>query len=254
MNTVTIDIGNGSAKADFWDNDGFMFRKSGGAFDIDSIVDLGKNIDVGGYIVSTVRRDSEDIIRELEEKSGCLVVRFDFQEIKRHYDISFYKGNLGPDRMAAVLGSNVVYPGIPKMVVDIGTAMTIDVVDASGNFKGGNISLGLMSRMKALAAATSKLPAVEEMKKYEDFGTDTEMAISSGARNGVVGEILYSFEKAKREYGVRLGVLTGGDAEKIYFYLSRELGGLLDPYLVGRGLDYHLRVHHLHVPVGRIQI
>lgn len=199
--------------------------------------------------MSSVKKDTERIVDVLKDRSGCLVVDFNNKEINKYYKPTKYKGGLGPDRMAAALGSDVIYPSVPKMVVDIGTAMTIDIVDAKGYFVGGNISLGLGSRMKALAKATSKLPETEGLNWKGNFGEDTVSAIEAGARNGVVGEILYSFEMARKAYYVKIGLVTGGDASEIWKDIKDKLKGINDPYMVGRGLNCHLRKNYLHVPV-----
>ena len=252
MKTVTIDIGNTCSKVDVWTDEGFLCRHSSGPLNVEEIVGMGERENVKAYIVSSVRKDSGEAVRQLKEKSQCPVVVFDNDEIERYYSSIEYKGKLGPDRLAAVLGADVIYPGVAKMVVDLGTAMTIDIADSQGNFCGGNISLGLFSRMKALAQATSKLPDIKEIGEGKIFGDDTASAISSGALAGVIGEILYSFLKAREKFGVKVGILTGGDAGYVEREVMDTLGGINDPYLVGRGLDYHLRTRRLHPPVGGV--
>lgn len=244
MNTATVDIGNSSTKVDFWASKGFLSREILKDWNVNQLFEIASNYNVEAYIVSSVRKDSSGKLNELKDKAGCPVVDFNETEIRKYYDLSEYEGHLGPDRMAAILGAERILPGKTKMVVDLGTAMTIDVVDKSGKFMGGNISLGLYTRLKALAEATSKLPDIKCLDGYEAFGHDTAEAIKAGAINGVSGEIIYSFQISREGYGVGALILTGGDGEKILPKVEETLKVIYDPYLVGRGLDFHLRSHY----------
>lgn len=254
MITLTIDIGNTRTKADSWCDDGIILREaSGNDITVDRILEIFEKLpDIEGIAVSTVRNDSQGFIRELRERTGVLVVDFNNEEIHKCYDLSHYKGNIGPDRYAAVLGANVLFPNMAKLVIDMGTAMTIDVVDKENVFCGGTISLGYYKRMKALATSTSRLPEVDDRDYNKTFGEDTATAIIAGARNGVKGEILYALESAKREYEIKCVIFTGGDAYNVFS--KDNISSLCDDYLVGRGLDYHIRTHYLHARVGNLQI
>lgn len=254
MNTLTLDIGNSSTKVDAWADDGILGRKANGQVFPGEIYDLIESLDIRGIIVSSVRKDSIELIEELKYNCHFPVIEFTNEEIRRYYDLSHYYSSVGPDRIAAVLGAKVIYGDYPKMVVDLGTAMTLDVVDDNGIFRGGNISLGLKGRLDALAKAGSLLPEVETANCRIGFGTDTHSAMGAGALNGVIGEILFSASQAKNEYDIKVTVMTGGDALKVYYFLDRHINTFYDPYLVGRGLDYHLRTHYLDAPVGGIQI
>ena len=253
MNTITIDIGNSRTKVETWDDDGFMYMDTEGETCVDKILDLCERRNVKGVAISTVKRDSEEFISALKKNSKCPVIVFDEEEIRKYYDLSHYQGHLGPDRMAAFLGAERLDGKSPKMIVDLGTAMTIDIAD-NGLFYGGNISLGLYTRLKALASSTSMLPELTELENYRLFGTDTVSAIESGAMNGILGEILYSAECAKSKIGIELTYLTGGDSEEVYIKIKNQLKCFYDPHLVGRGLDYHIRKFYLHAPIGGIHI
>lgn len=131
------------------------------------------------------------------------------------------------------------------MVVDCGTAITIDIIDDEGKFCGGNISAGLELRLKALHNYTSLLPEVSIKGIVSDFGNNTESAMRDGVINGVIGEIIYSYMKAKNKYGIDKIVFTGGDATLLLIYLEKEkLNVCYDPYLVGRGLKADFLKNH----------
>lgn len=133
---------------------------------------------------------------------------------------------LGGDRIAAAVGAVPV--GDSALVVDSGTALTLDVV-ACGRFLGGNISPGISLRFKSLNDFTARLPLVSPDGRIPFFGTDTQTAIRAGVIRGVVAEIADAFEAARNiENDVKI-VLTGGDA------------ALLAPLLAVRGLPVEMR-------------
>lgn len=244
MNTLTLDIGNGSVKEDLWHSDGSPERLFNGEPEIKRVLKTIRDRGIEGVIISSVRKEDNDFTRSLIEEAGCKVVNFDIDEMRSHYDLRNYRGNLGSDRLAAFIGAEVLYPGVSKLIIDIGTAMTIDV-GKDGTFMGGNISMGLQNRMDSLSKTTSRLPHLEGINESEPFGKDTASAIRSGAINGVVGEILYSIELAKQAYDIKMVMITGGDAPKVLGRLSSDIKIIADEYLVGRGLDYHLRTRHI---------
>ena len=64
------------------------------------------------------------------------------------------------DRMAAVVGANEQFPGRDILVIDAGTCITYEFVDAAARYHGGNISPVLQMRFKALHQFTGRLPMV----------------------------------------------------------------------------------------------
>lgn len=70
------------------------------------------------------------------------------------------------DRLAAVVGANYLYPGKNLLVIDAGTALTYEFIDAEGRYWGGNISPGIYTRFKALNACCDKLPLIEKVAIY----------------------------------------------------------------------------------------
>lgn len=117
---------------------------------------------------------------------------------------------LGADRLAAAVGAHALYPDVTALIADAGTALTLDVVTADGTFKGGNISLGLDMRFRALHDFTSMLPRVDFIGERKWFGKNTVEAIRGGARWGIVNEIAGAYRMAREKFGCSLIVLTGG--------------------------------------------
>jgi type III pantothenate kinase len=90
---------------------------------------------------------------------------------------------LGHDRIAACAGARYIYPNSNVLIMDMGTAITIDFVNAKGEYLGGNISPGLQTRFRALHEYTAKLPLVDGDITFPRFGTDTRTAIVAGVQH-----------------------------------------------------------------------
>lgn len=122
------------------------------------------------------------------------------------------KKTLGLDRLAAVIGANLIYPGNDILVIDAGTAITFDLIDKNRRFLGGNISPGLDIRFKALSEYTGRLPKVSAAESWPLLGTSTEEAIQSGVQNGILFEVDTMIDRMKAKWpGLKI-VITGGDA------------------------------------------
>ncbi|MEO9482671.1 MAG: type III pantothenate kinase [Ekhidna sp.] len=128
---------------------------------------------------------------------------------------------LGSDRIAAAVGACELFPEKDNLVVDLGTCMTIDLIDRAGVFQGGVISPGLPMRMKAMADYTDQLPDIsEEWKelKGEQLGKTTKECLFSGAVWGILHEINGVFQTLEQDFTSLNMILTGGDA---HFFESK---------------------------------
>src|SRR5690606_14960859 len=97
---------------------------------------------------------------------------------------------VGPDRLANATWAARTYPGRAAVVIDAGTAITFDVVDARGAFVGGLIAPGLRLCARALATGTARLPEVAlELEPPPVLGGRTREAIEGGLVWGAVGLI-----------------------------------------------------------------
>ena len=90
---------------------------------------------------------------------------------------------LGRDRLAAAVGAAALCPGRDVLIVDFGTAVTIDLVTADGTFRGGCISPGMKTRFRALHDYTAKLPLCGPTEDEQLQGLTTEEAIRLGVMN-----------------------------------------------------------------------
>ncbi|MEZ4686551.1 MAG: type III pantothenate kinase [Bacteroidia bacterium] len=121
---------------------------------------------------------------------------------------------LGADRLIAAIAACSYFPDKPVMVVDAGTAITYDCVDAAGNYLGGGISPGVGMRFRALHEFTARLPLVEVSDTFPEIGASTEESIRLGAQGGAVAEVQGMIQRYETRLGKELKVfLTGGDAQ-----------------------------------------
>lgn len=144
---------------------------------------------------------------------------------------------LGVDRWVAMIGARAEFTA-PCLVVDAGTAVTLDALDADGRHLGGQIIPGVRLMASSLASQTSDIPEVQRRAAgggtMDMFANTTAAAVGQGALNAVAGAI----ERAQRVFRERGGdpavVLTGGDASRIL--RSLDDAAHHRPHLVLHGL------------------
>jgi len=117
---------------------------------------------------------------------------------------------VGADRLVNTVAAHDRYKG-PLIVVDFGTATTLDVVDAQGNYCGGVIAPGINLSLAALHMAAAKLPAVRISRTERVIGKDTVSCMQSGIYWGYVGLVEGLVGRIKTEVGAAMNVVaTGG--------------------------------------------
>ena len=127
---------------------------------------------------------------------------------------------IGADRLANVCAA-AKYP-LPAIVVDIGTAITFDVLDKDKNFIGGVIMPGVNMGIKALADGTSKLTEIAPDVSPSAIGNTTETCILAGVLRGTACAIDGLLAQCEDELGCKATVImTGGQAELILKYMNR---------------------------------
>lgn len=145
---------------------------------------------------------------------------------------------LGLDRIALAVGAHSLCSEENVMVVDVGTAVTLDVINSGPAFCGGRISPGLRLRMESLHQFTAALPLVNAEGPLPVAGDSTETAIRSGVVLGLADEIVETFRCYKESFGCRRLLLTGGDANLLYNKISSRIPAVHVPDLMAKGLLY----------------
>jgi len=143
---------------------------------------------------------------------------------------------VGADRIVNAVATGEHY-GFPAIIVDIGTATTVEAVDGEGCYLGGAIFTGLYVALEALVARTAKLPGVDlEEEPPSAIATNTPDSIRSGFVYGYAGAIDALVRRLREELGeedIRV-VATGGPAGVIVRH-CREIEEF-DPNLTLKGL------------------
>ena len=143
---------------------------------------------------------------------------------------------IGVDRLAAAAAAHRAAPaGQAAVVVDAGTALTVDAIDAEGTFRGGAIAPGLRLGLNALSAGTSFLPQVELAATTPLLGKNTPDGLRAGALHGSAAlvEGLCARMAAALDSPVAV-FLTGGDSPLLQPHIPAV--HICDPDLVLRGL------------------
>lgn len=151
-------------------------------------------------------------------------------------------GEVGADRLVNALAAGRLY-GTPAVVVDLGTATTLDCVGPDGAYVGGAIAPGLELGIEALAARTAKLPRIELRTPDRAIGRDTVSAMQSGTIFGHQALATGLLARVRGELAEQAGVapeaihaiLTGGLSAAPW---ARGIVGVdaIDPDLTLKGL------------------
>lgn len=149
---------------------------------------------------------------------------------------------VGVDRLLGALAANRLRrPHLPAITVDVGTAITINLIDADGAFAGGAILAGPSLSLAALHAAAAALPSIE----FEEFasepaavGKSTVAALAAGVHWGAVGAVNELVRRtAATVSGEPALVLTGGGGEGLADHIALgEQRARAIPHLVLAGI------------------
>lgn len=148
---------------------------------------------------------------------------------------------VGIDRLlAAVAANHLRVPERPAVVIDLGTAITVDLVEADGGFAGGAILPGIGMAGRALAEQTDALPRVvltDSQSPPEPFGKSTKAAIEAGLYWGAVGAVNELIAQLAARKNIRPDVfLTGGAGRFVLSSIAREYASRYEPHLVLAGI------------------
>lgn len=153
-------------------------------------------------------------------------------------------GQLGADLVCGAVGAIEKYP-LPALVIDLGTASKISVIDRTGTYCGCTISPGVGISLDALVKNGSLLPTVSLVTPKHVIGTNSEDCIRSGVILGTAGMIDGLIDRIAGECSDPICSLiaTGGHAGKIIPSCNHAI--VLDDTLVLDGLRaiYEKNVH-----------
>ena len=143
-------------------------------------------------------------------------------------------GTLGADLAVGAVAA-IAYYSTPAIVIDLGTATTITVIDGKKAFRGGAILPGIKLGLSPLAAGTSLLPDIYISKPEKCIGTNTVDCMRSGAVLGTASMIDGMIDRMEEELGEKCAtVATGGLAAAVVSCCRHEI--VCDNDLLLKGL------------------
>ena len=239
MANLVIDIGNTLTKIAVFGQDELLQAEHYPVVEAGTLLKLIDQYGVNKAIISSVKKEIESWRSTLEGKVDLEYFNVEMTAgIRNQYKTP---KTLGLDRLAAVIGARYLYPGKSSLIIDGGTCITYDWVDASGDYFGGSISPGLNMRYKALNNYTAGLPLISADETFNvNYGNDTATAIRSGVQNGIKYELTGFIESYINE-GQELNILlSGGDSIFFDTLLKNSIFApyiKIEPYLVLKGLN-----------------
>ena len=231
---LTIDVGNTSTACGLFENDECVLRFRR-ATDINSSSD-----EIGIFLRSALRENGYDW-QKIQKIGCCSVVPAVNHSLSRacvkylgHEPLFIQAGiktglklrysnpkEIGADLIAAAMGAVAEYPDKNLIIIDMGTAITAELVSKNKEFLGGIIMPGLKISVDALAGGTANLTSVEIMKPEHVYGSSTTEAIQAGLYYGTAGavkEFCYLFKKNVFHGEDTVIIGTGGFARSFEDY------------------------------------
>lgn len=150
-----------------------------------------------------------------------------------------YPKQVGQDRLVNAYAASRLY-GAPLVVIDFGTAVTLDVISNNREYLGGMILPGLELSLGALSARAALLPKVKLERPKEFIGRDTKSSMLSGVVYGFAALTDSLSQRIKKEIGANAKVIaTGGNINLIAKYCQNL--DKIDPDLTLKGLNLIFR-------------
>jgi type III pantothenate kinase len=165
-------------------------------------------------LVASVNPDMESVFyKSLGEKHKKKILKIG-REIKLRIPILVENPQIvGIDRLLNALAAYRRTKS-STIIIDFGTAITIDIVSKGGEFLGGLILPGIRTSAYALNKQTALLPEVDIKRPAKIIGKNVEDAIKAGIYFGTVGSVIHIIKELRRIYGdLKYTIATGGDAK-----------------------------------------
>ncbi|WP_316832368.1 type III pantothenate kinase [Pedobacter aquatilis] len=239
MHNLSIDIGNTLTKIAVFAGREIIHYHRFNKLTVNDLKMLVGEYQVTKSIISTVDEEIDALEFFLKEKT-----RYNrFSALLTNGVQNKYKtpATLGLDRWAAILGTNAIFPDVSSLVIDAGTCITYDLLNARREYFGGSISPGINMRFKAVHEFTGRLPLVNwDAEAAIPAGRDTQTAIQNGILQGVMNEITGFIALNNKEESALKVILTGGDADFLFNQLQNSIFApqiIKDSYLVLKGLN-----------------
>lgn len=190
---------------------------------------------IEGSIISSVVPELSVVLRDAIEKLTAQQVLIVGSGLKTGLNILIDNpAQLGSDLVVDAVAASAEYPK-PILIFDMGTATTLSVVDARGNYIGGMIIPGVRLATEALSRGTSQLPHISLEAPKKITGTNTIDCMKSGAIYGNAAMLDGIIERVEEMLGQPATVVaTGGLTHSIIPHCKRKI--ICDDDLMLKGL------------------
>lgn len=181
--------------------------------------------DIETITISSVVPEVNDYIAQaIIDITGITPHFFNLNDALRTIDIDIESpSQLGKDRLADAVGA-VSCHGVPAIVIDMGTATTVGVIDENKCFKGGMIIPGVKTSLKALSTKASQLPMVSIEKPEHIIGRNTLECMQSGILYGNAAMVDGIIDRIRPTlHGDVKVIATGGMARQIIPFCRNEI-------------------------------
>ena len=242
---IVFDFGNTSHKCALFDQGNLIYHEIKKTFSPSDITGLIEKFSPQNSLLSSV----QEIDPAIESILSSSTHYFYFSHQLPVPLINKYATpeTLGNDRLAGAVGAAFTFPHESVLIIDAGTCIKYDFVNAAGEYPGGAISPGLNMRFQAMHNYTARLPLInpDMLKTNEDIhltGDSTNNSLLAGGAKGALFEVEGFINAYEERYPGLNVILTGGDTSFFELHLKRKIFAL--PQLVLLGLNIILE-HNL---------
>lgn len=182
-----------------------------------SLADLSFSRQISGVAISSVVPKATQELREMTDRYFGFPAVVVEPGIKTGVAIKTDNPReVGADRIANAVAANAMFDGDPVILVDFGTAITVDAVSGDGEYLGGAIAPGLETSATALFSSTAQIRRVELVAPPAAIGKSTVTSVQSGVVFGTAALVDGLVERVRTELGDSARVVaTGGFAPMI---------------------------------------
>lgn len=198
------------------------------------LADLSFSREITGVVISSVVPRATKNLREMTHKYFGFSPVVVEPKTKSGIDVTSYTNPVGADRVANAVGAHDRWPDETVVVVDFGTAITVDAINAEGRFLGGAIAPGVDAAATALYASTALIAPVELKAPGVAIGTSTAKGVEAGVVFGIAALTDGLIDRIVAEAGDAHVVATGGSAGLVVEHCRRI--DTVDPTLTLNGL------------------
>ncbi len=203
------------------------------------IAELAKNIFSNVCTVIVANVQSDEIVAAIESWASQRSIAFlqVHSEAKAFGVCSSYQqpARLGVDRWLALIAVHHLYPKQNVLIIDAGTATTVDLLAANGEHLGGWIMPGVQTMFDSLLSNTKKIIADPINTAQISFGVDSSECLNYGTWAMTIGAIKEAIVQANSLLLLNKVVLTGGNSQQIVNLIPEECE--LVPELLFHGLS-----------------